>query len=423
MHNIINISLQDFIKNNYSDYGKFVNIHRVIQGSDGLKKVYRRALLGAKEVANGKLTPTTNVLGATQVLHPFGEKSSLDVISTLARLNFLTGDGAFGKKSFPEDLQAAAPRYTMCGLSKEQSDFFFRLSKYSPEIEGETTMEPEYLINPVPICLIHGSLNWGLGICSRTPAFTYESLVESYYNNDPSLLESSFGYKINHNDSDLKSLWETGVGRLSLSSKVIRSSEDKVLMITSGEIFKPQLGLFSKGIKDGQLVIGNESSKEIGITVSRISRARNVDMDQVYKSALQASTMSRSYNILVVENECIRTIGIKEWMTLTMGRYTKYFNQSKNDRIAECEAKIKVLEVMPTVAKLIIDQKSDSDILKSVTGLSQETLDSIKRKSIGSLRKTDYQPELDSLAKQIISINKEDAKETIKGFSKSMFGL
>ncbi|BCG50158.1 hypothetical protein [Ralstonia phage RP13] len=282
-------------------------------------------------------------------------------------------------------------------------------------------MEPEYLITPVPIQLVHGGMNWGLGIMGRTPAFSYESLIEAYFADDYTKLESNYGYQIIKDRSTLKDLWETGVGRVTLKSKCIRASEDKILMVTSGEIFKPALGEFKKWVEMGQVMIGNESGKDIGITVSRVPRARNVNMDEMYQYAVRASTMSRSYNILVVEDERVRTIGIKEWMDLTVSRYTKFFNESKNDRIASREKTIEVLTIMPQVARMIIDQKTDEQILAAMTELNQDILNSIKRRSIGSLRRTDYEPELNKLRTEIANIKKEDATVAIRAFSQSMF--
>lgn len=418
---IINKPLNEFIEENYLTYGKFVNLHRVIPGSDGLKPVYRRALLGAKNVADGRLAPTIQVLGAMQNYHPFGDIASKEVINNMVRLNMLDGDGAFGSKSFPEDLEAAAARYTQCGLTKEQSDYFFKLIDYAPEIEGEALMEPEYLIMPVPAQLIIGGFNWSFGIAGRTPAFTYNSLVDAYFNDDPTLLESNYGYTLDKNKSDLKQLWEEGHGKLFIHSKCERVNEDKITLTTSGEIFKPALGQYKKWIEAGQVGIGNESGKNIVLSIYRIPRARSVDMDEMYTIARAASVMSRYYNILVVLDDCVRTIGIREWMELTMSRYISSYEDYKTKRLGDIQHKINVLNLLPVVAKKILDQMSDVEIMKSTEGLTDDILASIKKRSIGSLRKTDWQEEISGLMISVENIKKEDPIEIVKNYGKSLY--
>ena len=65
-------------------------------------------------------------------------------------------------------------------MSKQQSKYWFRLSDYSPQVESDVGMEPQYLIAPVPYCLVYGALNWGFGVMGRTPGFTYDSLIDAY---------------------------------------------------------------------------------------------------------------------------------------------------------------------------------------------------------------------------------------------------
>ena len=290
--------VQDFIADNYTDYGGYINFERVIPFEDGLKKVHRRALLGIRNVASGKLVSTVNVVGEINTIHPFNPISTSQVIADLVRVGELEGQGSFGLKLM-EDIPQAADRYTRCGINKLKEDYYFKLLKYAPECEGEVDIEPEYLITPVPYCLTVGALNLGLGIQGRTPAFTFKSLVAAFLADDPTLLESNFGYKLNKNDSDLQALWETGKGKLSLSMAVQRLSDDEIIISGSGEVFKPDLKAFNEFTKTGSIFIKNESTDKIAIRIEKAKRAR-VDMNEVFKVAQRVARFKRAYNILVV---------------------------------------------------------------------------------------------------------------------------
>lgn len=232
------ILASEFLTENYFSYGNYINFNRVLPGIDGLNPVKRRVLMGLKDVANGKLTGTVNAIGASQVYHPFGDSSIEGVIAEMARRKMIESQGDFGIRLM-EPIPAAAPRYTKVGLSAARSHALFSLLEYAPLHEGEEQMEPQFLITPVPFALVYGQFSWGLGMICRTPAFTYESLVNAYEKNDPSLLKSNYGYSINENDSELHDLWTKGSGRLSLSYAVSRPNPDTVLIVGSGEIFTP----------------------------------------------------------------------------------------------------------------------------------------------------------------------------------------
>ena len=411
--------IQDLIPDNYADYGGYINFERVIPFEDGLKKVHRRALLGIRQVASGKFTSTVNAIGAVNVIHPFGTASLEQVIADLVRVGELEGQGSFGIKLM-EDVPPSSPRYTKLMMNKLKEDYYFKLLKYAPECEGEVDIEPEYLITPIPYCLTVGALNLGLGIQGRTPAFTFKSLVAAFLADDPTLLESNFGYRLNKDDSDLQALWETGKGKLSLSMAVQRLSDDEIIISGSGEVFKPDLKAFNEFTKTGSIFIKNESTDKIAIRIEKAKRAR-VDMNEVYKVAQRVAKFKRAYNILVVRKNpegknIIQTIGIKEWLGLTINRYIKTYEQYKLDRVAELELEVQVYSLMPEVGKLLLQDKTDDEIINKVKGLDQVILDKIKRKSLGSLRKEDYTKEVESLVSKINNVKAEDPIKEIEKY-------
>lgn len=414
MPDIKQVELSKFIIDNYIDYGRQVNYSRAIPKIDGLKPVHRRSLLGAYQIANGKVTPTNNLIGQINTMHVFGQASIETVVADLVRQGELQGDGAFGIKLL-EDIPASAPRYTKAGISKEKSDYYFKLLEFAPLHEGEVDIEPEILVTPVPYQLVHGGLNWGFGLAGRTPAFTYDSLLEAYEKDDPSLLVPSYGYILNKSESDLKGLWETGVGRLSLSYHVKRLGDSEFLIYGSGETFKINLAALRKFRELGQINIQNESTDQISLKISRAYRSR-VDMEEVWDVTQRVAKQSRVYNILVIDNDVIRTIGIREWLDITIGRYKETYEKYRAVRLMKLEEEIKVLGYLPEVGKLLIEDKTDSQILKEVKGLTVEIFDKIKRKSISSLRKKDTSNEIKSLEKRLKEIQKEDVDKLIKSF-------
>lgn len=415
------VELHNFISDNYATYGKYINFERVIPSEDGLKKVHRRTLLGIRDVAVGKVISTVNLIGAINVKHPFSTAPLEQAIADFARYGELLTHGSFGVKLM-EDIPHASPRYTKAGLSKETEEYYFKLLDYAPLCEGEVDIEPEYLITPVPHCLVVGALNWGLGVQGRTPAFTYKSLVEACLNNDPKLLESNFGYKLDKESSDLLGLWEKGVGNISLSMSCQRLNENEIVISGSGEVFKPNLKAFNEFTSNGSILIRNESTDKIAIRITKTHRSR-ANMDEVFKVAQRVAKFNRNYNILVVRrnaegNNVIQTIGIREWLNLTISRYISTFEQYKLDRVAELEKEVKVCEYLPKVAKLLLADESDEAILSKVKGLTEEVLDKIKRKQVSSLRKEDYSAEISSLQTKIANVKSEDPIKEIQKFYK-----
>ena len=139
-------------------------------------------------------------------------------------------------------------------------------------------------------------------------------------------------------------------------------------------------------------------------------------MNEVWDICERVATQSRVYNTLVIKNGVIQTIGIKDWLDITIGKYKETYERYKKDRVSKLEEEIQVLNFLPEVGKLLIEDKTDSEILKKVKGLTSEIFDKIKRKTISSLRKKDTSKEIDSLEKKIVDVKKEDPNKVIKSY-------
>ncbi len=409
-------NLDNFIKDNYVEYGTYINLHRSIVHMDGLKPVYRRAFLGLHDIyKSGRLNGTIQAVGAVQVYHPFGEASTISVLADLARVGKIASMGDVGIKLM-EDIPAAAARYTKVGLTDQQHQYYFKFLKYSNIIDGEEKREPENLIFPVPLALELGSLNWGLGINTRLPAFTYKSIVEAYRSDDYNKLVSSYDYTINHDRSELKELWETGEGYLEIAMKVKRINSDTIVIMGSGELFKPNLNVLKSLIVDEQIRVINNSSDCIELRIERVPRARLVNMDDVFELCKSMATNRKLYKISVVKpTGKIEIISIKDWVGFTMNRYKETLEQSKQDRVSNCEFNISVFESLSAISKLLMDDMDDKGIIQKLD-ISQDVLNSAKSKSLSLLRRGEFNKEIDKYTNRIKDIKKEEFNELVDNF-------
>lgn len=419
MNNIITIDAADFLAKNYLEYGAFVNLQRVVPYIDGLKPSQRRILLTLNAEAKGKHIATSSAIGLTQHLyHPFGDISIEDALAELARKNVVSTVGDFGVELM-ETLKHAAPRYTSIGLTNEQANYYFRLSKYAPKVDGEIAVEPEFLVTPVPLALITGSFSWGLGMISRSPAFTYASLLEAYKKDDPSLLQSSYGYAIDLEKSELKALWEKGKGRLGLKYEVRRLNYDTIQIRGSAEIFKPNLAPLNGLIEKLQIEVEDDSTQYVSLIIRRLKGARSVDMNEVFETVKKLCAKTRGYELQVILNGKILTLGIRDWLQVTMTTFSKAFEQNKVDTIAALEEKIKVLEILPSVLDMVKKDYTPEQMAAELKVPVALVMLAGKR-SLFSARKAEYSKEIDSIKNSIELVKAESAVAAINSFASFM---
>lgn len=347
------------------------------------------------------------------------------VIDTLVRRKLLEGQGNFGARLL-EDIGAAAPRYTEIKRKNEVCDVLFKLLDYAPHFRNEMgTNEPNYLITPVPLALVYGQMGIGLGCATRIPAFTFESLVEAHRHDDPKYLRLNFGYRLT--GGQIKDLWFKGTGRLQIEMDVEyeKSSEDDGIWVSrikgSGELFKPALGQFDDLVDSGKVFIRDESTTHVDVVIGRTKGTKVISSDEIYQRALKCARFNRKYDIRVNVNGCIRRVGIRDWLQVTMTNYKNQFEQWRTDKTADLRDKIFAHLITPPTAKMIQQEMSDDKILKELNKLSlpeeykefdrKVTLDDIKsvmKRPIKMLRQKDFSSEVESLKAQLDEAMRSD---------------
>lgn len=326
------------------------------------------------------------------------------VISSMVRVGLLEGQGNHGTATVEE----AAPRYTEIKYKNDLHDLLFKLVDYAPHFENELgNSEPEYLITPIPISLIIGNFGIGIGVTTRIPAFTFKSLVNAYKNNDPTLLESFYGYKIISAEWD--SLWNKGFGSIKYRYLVdnFYSKEDcqDVISISGYDgIFQPKLAELDKYTISQHLYKRDESGDNLRLIYGRTKGTRLISNEDIYKMAIKASTIIKAYNIKVNIFGKIKTIGIKDWLDTTFSLYNSTLSKWKTDKIIDLNHKLKIYKIIPKVVSLLNKNKTNDEII-SILVIDQLSLSQILSKPISILRKTAFDNEIQSINEKISLIN------------------
>ena len=176
---IININIEDEMKQSYLDYAMSVIIGRALpEVKDGLKPVHSRILFAMNEMGNDFNKPykkSARIVGdVIGKYHPHGDAAVYDSIVRMAqdfslRYPLVDGQGNFG--SIDGD-PPAAMRYTEIRMTKLSSflldDIDFETVDWMPNYDG-SLQEPVVLPAKFPNLLVNGSSGIAVGMSSNIP--------------------------------------------------------------------------------------------------------------------------------------------------------------------------------------------------------------------------------------------------------------
>ncbi|SQH71641.1 DNA gyrase subunit A [Helicobacter mustelae] len=203
---IIDINIDDSIKESYLDYSMSVIVGRALpDAKDGLKPVHRRILYAMNELGVTSKTPykkSARIVGdVIGKYHPHGDSAVYDALVRMAqdfsmRLELVDGQGNFG--SIDGD-NAAAMRYTEARLTKASEEILRDLDKdtvdFVPNYD-DTLKEPDVLPTRIPNLLVNGSSGIAVGMATSIPPHRIDEIIDAAI------------YMIRHKDASSEELLE-----------------------------------------------------------------------------------------------------------------------------------------------------------------------------------------------------------------------
>lgn len=203
---IVDINIDDCIKESYLDYSMSVIVGRALpDAKDGLKPVHRRILYAMHELgvtSRAKYKKSARIVGdVIGKYHPHGDTAVYDALVRMAqdfsmRLELVDGQGNFG--SIDGD-NAAAMRYTEARMTQASEEILRDIEKdtvdFVPNYD-DTLKEPDVLPSRLPNLLINGSSGIAVGMATSIPPHRVDEIVDALV------------YMIDHKDCELEELME-----------------------------------------------------------------------------------------------------------------------------------------------------------------------------------------------------------------------
>ncbi|MBR3393764.1 MAG: DNA topoisomerase 4 subunit A [Firmicutes bacterium] len=334
---IIDVEYSDVMRKSYIDYSMSVITSRALPDvRDGLKPVQRRILYDMAELGVTSDKPyrkVARIVGDTMgKYHPHGDSSIGEAIVVMAQdwkkmAPMVDGHGNFGSI---EGDEAAASRYIECRMTDYSenvllADLRENTVDFMPNYD-EQEKEPVILPCKLPNLLINGSEGIAVGMATNIPTHNVGETIDAaiYYLDHPDATSEELmqfipgpdfptGGIIANKDA-LKTIYETGTGKIRVRGKVSIESEKGKDRIVVSEIpytmIGDGIGKFLQSVAD--LVenktladitdISNQSSKEgirIVFDLKKGADAQNI-INILYKKTKLEDTYG--YNLLAISN-------------------------------------------------------------------------------------------------------------------------
>ena len=354
-HNIINVDLEDKMKDAYLDYSMSVIVSRALPDvRDGLKPVHRRILYGMEGLGLDPNKPTrksARVVGEVMgKYHPHGDSAIYDALVRLAqdfstRYPLAQGQGNFGSVDGDDP---AAMRYTEVRMSKIAKEMLRDINKntvdFMPNFDEEEK-EPVVLPSRFPNLLVNGSSGIAVGMATNmAPHNLNESIDASIaYMKNPEISIEDLNEIIKGPDfptgakilgrKGIKDAYRTGRGKVKLRGiaeiEPFKKNRERIIVteipyqVNKARLIEKIADLVKDKRIDGISDIRDESDRKgmrIVIEIKRDSNA-NIVLNNLYKYT-QLETTFGIINLALVD-------GIPQ--VLTLKELIKYYIDHQKD--------------------------------------------------------------------------------------------
>ena len=333
-NNIINVDLEDKMKDAYLDYSMSVIVSRALPDvRDGLKPVHRRILYGMDGLGLDPGKPTrksARVVGEVMgKYHPHGDSAIYDALVRLAqdfstRYPLAQGQGNFG--SIDGD-DPAAMRYTEVKMSKIAKEMLRDINKdtvdFMPNFDEEEK-EPIVLPSRFPNLLVNGSNGIAVGMATNMAPHNLNEVIDASiaYMKNPEITITELNQIIKGPDfptgakilgkAGIKEAYETGRGKVKLRGiaeiEPFKKNRERIIIteipyqVNKARLIEKIADLVKDKRIDGISDIRDESDRKgmrIVIEIKRDANA-NIVLNNLYKYT-QLETTFGIINLALVD--------------------------------------------------------------------------------------------------------------------------
>lgn len=454
MENIKQIEVKDIIKDNMMGYSLSVLTSRALpELVDGMKPAHRKFLYTMNNMhLFNQRAKSANISGQVMKINPHGDSYGTGVRLTrqaeVLLTPFIEGKGSFGK-IYSSSMEPAASRYTEMSLQPICHEFFDNLKKNPDNMIDNfdgTMKEPRYLSMPFPNILANPNMGIAVGFACNFPSFNLKELcdasietIKNYSLDNKKLLpkilkvmptaDFTTGGEILIDKDQLKSIYETGQGAITIRAVFNDDTKNRILEVTEipyTTTAENVVDSIIKAYKESRLPEITDVRDEIdknGFKVA-IDYKRGTDVEELKKKLLALTPLQDNFNVnmnLVYENtpQAMGVVDIlknwvkhrREWVEIEL----KYDLKEKEDLLHLLEGLEKALLDLDKAVQIVRKSKNDAEVIKGLK--SHFKIDDIQAEFIAEIKLRNFNKDyIINKTKEIKNLKGEikQLKETIK---------
>ena len=461
--NVVDININDSIKESYLDYSMSVIVGRALpDAKDGLKPVHRRILYAMNELnvtSRSAYKKSARIVGdVIGKYHPHGDTAVYDALVRMAqnfsmRLELVDGQGNFG--SIDGD-NAAAMRYTEARMTQASEEILRDLDKETVDFVSnydDTLKEPDVLPSRIPNLLVNGSNGIAVGMATSIPPHRIDEVIDAViYALDhkeasvDELLEFIVGPDfptggIIFGKQGIRDAYSTGRGRIKVRAKVhIEKTKQRDVivideipyMVNKARLVEQISDLVKEKVIEGISEVRDESDREgIRVVIELKKEAMSeIVLNRLYKSSAMETTFG--IILLAINNKEPKIFTLLELLNIFISHRKTVVIRRTIFELREAKKRAHLLEGLKIALDhideviQIIRSSQDTDTAKNslmqrfaLSELQSKAILEMRLQRLTGLERDKIEQEYASLLQQIDYLNsilrsEEKLKEIIK---------
>ena len=418
---IIPQPITETIEKNYMPYTMSVIVSRAIPEIDGFKPAHRKILYTMFKMGllTGRLTKSTNIVGAVMQLHPHGDQSIYETMVRLTRGNetllhpFIESKGTFGKQ-YSSNMKCAAPRYTEAKLDPFSAEIFEGIDKNAVDMVENydgTMLEPVLLPTTFPNILVSANSGIAVGMASDICSFNLAEICDGTIAilKKPNISTEKImeiikapdfpgGGQIIYDKEEMREIYETGDGSFKIRARYTYDAEENcidILQIPYSTTIEPILNKISALVKEGKLKEITDFRDEIDVNGFKLTLdlRRGVDPEKLMQKLFKLTPLENSFkcNFNILIDSTPRQMGVieilSEWIVFRMRclrRELEFDLKKKKDKLHLLLALGKILLDIDKAIRIIRKTEKDEDVIPNL--MSGFDIDEVQANYIADIK-------------------------------------